>query len=375
MLELVLVVGICGVLTGLVLAGIHRLRASAARTQCGNNLHQLGVACWAHMHLHRRFPVACTMPYAQQGKTPSITDASGIPPIEVINDSGARVDSDPNQPFGPNWAVYLLPFIDRSDLYAAARVESYLAGYKSGNVAQRDQWRAAVQGVSVPLYLCPADVGQETPFAGYPKAPGPWARGNYAANAGPGWWQMSLGGGWYQESYGMTGPVMGINYGARADGIPDGLTNTILLNEVRAGLNDQDPRGAWALGYPGASVTAANAIGDCTTPNDANDLSDDVEGCPQFWYAGIGTTNHMGCSTGYFNLGWPTWQAQARSRHAGGVNACFADGSVRFISDYVYQSVWFYMLSARDGVAYYYEDGGVSGTGTPTSAPLGLTLP
>ena len=62
-----------------------------------------------------------------------------------------------------------------------------------------------------------------------------------------------------------------------------------------------------------------------------------------------------GCSTGYFNLGWPSWQAQARSRHGGGVNACFADGSVRFVSNYIDQAVWFYMLSAADGVSYSSE--------------------
>ena len=43
------------------------------------------------------------------------------------------------------------------------------------------------------------------------------------------------------------------------------------------------------------------------------------------------------------------WQAQARSLHPGGVNACFADGSVRFISDGVPQKVWFCLLSRNDG--------------------------
>jgi prepilin-type processing-associated H-X9-DG protein len=356
LIELLVVLCISSVLLGLLLGAVQRVREVAARVQCANNLHQIGSAGLLYLGARGRFPPACTMPYAQEGKKPSITDASGIPPVEMVDDSAARIDSDPNQPFGPNWAVYLLPYLDRGDLFLKANIADYTAGYNSGDAARRDRWRKVVQNVSIGVYLCPADVGPGEPFQGYPNAPGPWARGNYAANAGPGWWQMSYQGAYYTESYGRTGPVMGINFGAATKDIPDGCSNTVLFNEVRIGVNSQDPRGVWAMGYPASSVTAANAIGDCTVPNDANELSDDVEGCPQFWYAGIGTRDHIGCSTGYANLGWPSWQGQARSRHRGGVNACFADGGVRFVSNYVAQSVWFYMLSARDGVPYSYDD-------------------
>jgi prepilin-type N-terminal cleavage/methylation domain-containing protein/prepilin-type processing-associated H-X9-DG protein len=357
LIELLVVISIIGTLLGLLLPAVQKIRELANRLQCANNLKQLGVAALAYHHAHRRLPDACTMAYAVPGTQPSITDASGIPPPEMVTDSGARKDSDPNFPFGPNWAVYLLPYIEQGNLYTQAYTPDYRAGYQANNPAQRDHWRSVVQGQTIKSYLCPSDWGQDTPFDGYVNAPGPWARGNYAANAGPGWWQMTFQGGYYQEAYGTTGPVMGVNFGAAMpDDIPDGTSNTIMFNEVRVGVNSKDPRGVWALGYPGASVTAANAVGDCTVPNDANEGSDDVEGCPQFWYAGIGTKDHMGCSTGFENLGWPSWQAQARSRHTGGVNACFADGSVRFISNYIDQPVWFYMLSTRDSVSYHYDD-------------------
>jgi prepilin-type N-terminal cleavage/methylation domain-containing protein/prepilin-type processing-associated H-X9-DG protein len=352
LIELLVMVAILGVLAGLAGSAIQGARDLAARLQCQNNLKQIAVAAFSHAGLHRRLPDACTMPYAQPGATPSIADASGIPPIEVVNDSAARKDSDPNHPFGPNWAVYLLPQLGEEALYKEARVADYLAGYKAGDDARRDRWRSVVQGRRPAVFLCPPDSGHGTPFQGYDKAPGPWARGNYAANAGPGWWQTSLNGASYTEAYGATGPVMGINFGAVLQQIPDGTSNTVMFNEVRVGVSAGDPRGVWALGYPGSSVTAANAIGDCVTPNDAMELSDDVEGCPSFWYPGIGSRDRIGCSTGYFNLGWPSWQAQARSRHRGGVNVCFADGSVHFVSDLVSQPAWFAMLSAQDGVAY-----------------------
>jgi prepilin-type processing-associated H-X9-DG protein len=45
-------------------------------------------------------------------------------------------------------------------------------------------------------------------------------------------------------------------------------------------------------------------------------------------------------------------QANARSRHPGGVNACFADGGVRFVADQVDLYVWFFMQSRNDGQTY-----------------------
>jgi prepilin-type processing-associated H-X9-DG protein len=41
--------------------------------------------------------------------------------------------------------------------------------------------------------------------------------------------------------------------------------------------------------------------------------------------------------------------AMARSKHSGGVNACFADGSVRFVSNNVTQWVWCLLQSRNDG--------------------------
>ena len=204
-----------------------------------------------------------------------------------------------------------------------------------------------MQDKVIPVYLCPADQGNAVPFAGYTHNPGPWGRGNYAANAGPGWWQMSLDGASYAETYGLTGPVFGINFGSVFFRIPDGVSATVMFNEVRIGVNDLDPRGVWAMGYPGASITAANAIGDCTTPNDANEGSDDIQGCPDFYYPASALAITWAAPPGSPTSVGPA--GSAGSRHPGGVNVCFCDGSVRFVSDFVEQGIWFQLLSSNDG--------------------------
>jgi prepilin-type processing-associated H-X9-DG protein len=251
--------------------------------------------------------------------------------------------------FGPNWAVLLLPYLEQDNLYKAYEpgIRNYLP---SGGA---DQTWAGIRSARVPGFLCPSDSGDETPFA---LNGGNWARGNYAAAAGPGWLNWTLGG---QSYHGNTGGVFGVNWGVRLAELSaeDGASNTIMFNEVRRGLNVNDRRGVWAMGLAGSSITAGNALGDCTTPNDAWEYSDDVEDCQALRkMAGVGITGlgplRMGCSDDNRPRNWPNWQAQARSQHPYGVNACFADGSVRFVANTVSQSVWFYANSRNDGRSY-----------------------
>jgi prepilin-type processing-associated H-X9-DG protein len=93
----------------------------------------------------------------------------------------------------------------------------------------------------------------------------------------------------------------------------------------------------------------------CPTPNDQEPLSDDFEDCGLFWSPGLGPRQRMGCSNQGPRHNWANWQAPARSRHLGGVNACFVDGSVRFVRDSIASSVWELMLSRNDLQTYDYD--------------------
>jgi hypothetical protein len=131
-------------------------------------------------------------------------------------------------------------------------------------------------------------------------------------------------------------------------------SNTIAFNELRVGINPGDRRGTWAMGVAGSSITAGHGTGDSVVPNDNQEKSDDIEDCTalraQIGKPSVGMGDmRMGCSFDNAPMNWPNWQGQARSLHPGGVLACFADGSTRFISNNIAASSWVSLNSREDG--------------------------
>jgi prepilin-type N-terminal cleavage/methylation domain-containing protein/prepilin-type processing-associated H-X9-DG protein len=333
LIELLVVIAIIAILIGLLLPAVQKVREAAARVKCQNNLKQIGLAA---QNFHDSY-----------GLFPPAVQIANAPPNGTQNMCSMYRSPAP----GPNWCVLLLPYFEQDNLFKqyATGIMNYLPSNGS------DQSWQGLRGTSISILLCPSDSGANTPFA---LNGGNWARGNYAANAGPGWLNDTLGG---QSTGGNSGGLFGVNWGptlAQVSGA-DGTANTIMFNEVRIGLNASDRRGCWAMGVGGASITCANAIGDCTTPNDMNEYSDDTEDCQAARQAaGVGDSGlgrlQMGCSDDNKPQNWPNWQAQARSRHTNGVNACYADGSVHFITNSIPQDVWFNLNSRNDGLTVNY---------------------
>jgi len=401
LIELLVVIAIIGVLMGLLLPAVQKVRAAAARIQCANNLRQLGVAAHDYHDVYKKFPPAVVMPYDQGG--------------------GQFPNGDARAPFGPNWAIFLLPFMEQNALYQRIDPNTYPGNYtrvtpppssgnsnadKAGDAAYLAEfiqswgsynvtWRTGpdannpTRSQRIKSFECPADTGHNVPFtsgdSGQNAAPAEpnWARGNYACNSGAQKCEDQDRGSEYHDwSNGLqrllphSTPVMAVNYGARVDAIPDGSSNTIAFNEVRVGVSPADRRGVWAMGMAGSSMTCGNALDDNPTPNNhlngdgaatsaqvsgtkvgstgPSSGGDSIQGCHNFWTASLGPQG-MGC---FDNTDQASWEldgeesrtGEARSQHAGGVNACFADGHVQFISNDINQYTWYCLLSASDGV-------------------------
>src|SRR6476469_10930624 len=105
LIELLVVIGIIAILIGLLLPAVQKVLEASARTQCSNNLKQIGLGLHNYEGVYGKLPPASQVPWTKVG-------------------SGDD-NMDYTKQFGPNWAVILLPYIEQNPLYVQANVMSY----------------------------------------------------------------------------------------------------------------------------------------------------------------------------------------------------------------------------------------------------------
>jgi prepilin-type N-terminal cleavage/methylation domain-containing protein/prepilin-type processing-associated H-X9-DG protein len=372
LIELLVVIAIIAVLIALLLPAVQAAREAARRSQCVNNIKQLCLGLHNFESSNSTFPKGVTLPYINGLTAAQTSDA---------------LASDQTEPFGPNWAVMILPYLEQQNLYNSCNIASYpgWAGpYSVANatVAPNESmynmaWASStLRQTRLNAFVCPSDANNQggaffftdSDASNYPQwAPKDpqtgtiltnWARGNYGSIQGGSDTDHQANGDDGLTSSPFPGAskkgMMGANYGVTIAQVTDGLSNTAMVGELRVGLASIDIRGTWAMGFSGASM-AGHAKSYNPTPNNlmgtiypkCKDGGDELQTSPAIGkmfpndgQQGMG----VNCGGGMYNSG-----GQVRSLHPGGVNVGFGDGSVKFIKNSIANQVWFNILTSKDG--------------------------
>ena len=286
LIELLVVIAIIGVLVALLLPAVQQAREAARRTQCKNNLKQIGLAIHNYAERTTRFPPAYF----------SGIDSSG-------NDTGP----------GWGWCSFLLPDIDLATLQQTINYKVDITN--AANLAARTKF--------LPAFVCPSDSAPNT-FTisvdpnGVPLTPTVLvAHANYVGVNG---------------NLGVTGN-QAINDGAfienqcfRHADILDGLSNTFFVGERSVNMSYTTWVGA---------ITGAGTV-DIRDPS-----TDAIEGSAAL------VVSH--CGPHPPNNPEVTDADATSSGHVGGAHFLLGDGSVRFVSSVIDLNVYDALASRAKG--------------------------
>lgn len=303
LIELLVVIAIIAVLIALLLPAVQQAREAARRTQCKNNLKQLGLALHNYHDVYNMF---C-----------AYSGGRGTP----VN-SGAQAELRTRV----SGCVALLPYYDQANV----------KGVVDSLVGMQAPWQAVDPWLkSIPAMTCPSDVGQVPPngaFRGkrnyyFCAGDGAAGNGNNPGSATP----------IIVPTRGMFGAL--VCYGLRD--CTDGSSNTIAMAEGAAPTTT-DGFGAVANTLSITTPTACQALYDKVNRRylDGGWGGDTTRGYR--WgdgaaYFSAVTTNTAPNSASCFTTGtgnhWYDGMWNASSWHTGGVQVLMADGAVRFISE------------------------------------------
>jgi len=354
LIELLVVIAIIAVLIALLLPAVQQAREAARRTQCKNNLKQIGLAFHNYESSFKTFPGTLYLILASGGAANGIGQG-------MYNQPAGTENVDVHL-----WTEMILPFIDQTNVYNAINF-SVPMGWGSaagapmtnpdgGGVYPAAQPLAVMNAV-IPSFICPS-----TPRPGNSNAPylNDWwvssVSGNTMYNAGgcldyagvamfsdaKSAGGLTPGGSWTGTT-GNSGRTMmdaDSNNGARSCGVkiaqvPDGLSNTIMIAEVA------NKRNEWAMGKSMGLNNESGQAG-ASSGDSWNDWTMGINYIRPIKPGCVYPTNYT--NNGLTNPPWnsgrtrgPCWincnnKWNLYSFHVGGTQVVLGDGSVRFIS-------------------------------------------
>jgi prepilin-type N-terminal cleavage/methylation domain-containing protein/prepilin-type processing-associated H-X9-DG protein len=335
LVELLVVIAIIGILVALLLPAVQSAREAARRSQCVNNLKQIGVALLNCENTHKKMPQSA-------GYFP------GPDKAEISESPGPSMDAQLSKqaPANLGSALYfLLPFIEEEALYMSPKIGAPTGGSYLG-------WtmRAFQNNVFIPppsAYICPSETSADGPnsLVQRPGHPG-WGGGNYVPNvqALNHWWkkqgypagdQRGAGGGIKTQPRPFTHPKIAH--------IEDGTSNTIAFAERYANCPKDvpgDPWIAWGrthwLGTPATQYDSVFAWNTDNFPpfviNSGKTNWDGARDVPQI------APTMQNCNPFF-----------TQTAHPGAMNVLMFDGSVQSIAGDIEIATWTNYVAPRDG--------------------------
>jgi prepilin-type N-terminal cleavage/methylation domain-containing protein/prepilin-type processing-associated H-X9-DG protein len=287
LIELLVVIAIIAVLIGLLLPAVQKVREASSRASCQNNLKQWGLGM-----------------------------------SNMVSATGALPQGNQNNPRRV-WVVMVWPYVEANNTYN--EFDQTQQFYLPPNT-----YTSTFNGVysqKIPMYYCPSD----RPGAMWTGDIYYRARGNYVIN----WGNMTVP---YNPADTTQSPSLGYApFGytdftngskprtVRMTDITDGASNTMLMSEVIMAGQDSDYDIRGDMMNDDRPCTMFMTI---NTPNSGTDISP--------FCSATAYPNNPPCTT----TGSQYSQKAARSKHGNGVNALFADGSVRFINNNIPLATW-----------------------------------
>lgn len=327
LIELLVVIAIIAVLIGLLVPAAQKVRESANRIVCQNNLKLIGIALNAYDSVHRRLPVG--VGYNRENQNCPVGDGRYY------------------------WTYKLMPHIE---LDAVARlINPTDRATKGATPGALDPNTIRAWQTEIRVFQCPSDTAHAV-VTGTGWNFDRYTRSNYAACFSPHGFAVepeanvpclsthSMNGG--QSSTAnptvlSTSPLTTkpgralFNYFGvprKLSVVRDGTSNTVAVAEVLSGGDTNDYRGTW-WGDQGVAYTHFQTPNSPQAEPYHSNVTPSKQGLPP-------------CAV--YPGGWPAQMLGSRSFHHGGVNVVLADGAVRFVTSEVASGVWT-ALGSMDG--------------------------
>jgi prepilin-type N-terminal cleavage/methylation domain-containing protein len=293
LVELLVVIAIIGILIGLLLPAINAAREAGRRTQCANNLRQWGLAVLNYEQDHKALPAGVV--YGSAG--PSATVAGG-----AIGNQGAY------QRY--SFVINVWPYFESGYLFKQYNFQ--YAFYAPQNLV--------LTGYVNPIYYCPDDkqgIWKGDSHAGR-------RRGNYVVN----WGYCDF---FQAQPAGLMIGPFGPNHQTKTQEITKGLSHCMMMAEViQAPDTENDCRGDF--------FNSGGGYAQFMSMNAPNSGTDSCQECTQALAA------EAPCQSG------TPYYVSARSRHPGGVNTEFCDGSQKFVPNVIDLAFWQSLSAKNAGV-------------------------